>query len=83
MIERAPCVVVGCRNSSGKWAGSRYVCSKHWPLVPKAAKRRYRLVCRRWAREADPSRKARLDALARRMWDRLERLAQERAVGIG
>lgn len=83
MSERAPCVVVGCCNSSAKWAGSRYICSKHWPLVPKASKRRYRLVCRRRDREADPARKHRLQLLAWRMWDRLERLAQERAVGIG
>lgn len=43
MPERIVCDVPGCKNSSARFAGCiGYLCSRHWRLVPKAAKRRDR-----------------------------------------
>ena len=79
----AMCIVVGCRNCSAKWSGHRYICSKHWPAVPKTMRRRYRLVCRKLKAEAHPTHRQLLSRLAAMMGARIERTAQVRAVGIG
>lgn len=84
-MERSVCIVVGCRNSSAKWAGQRYICGPHWRPIPKAMKRVHR---RTWAifekaRQArDEPRMGRAIDAFNWNWKRLERAAQEKAVGI-
>jgi hypothetical protein len=74
---RIRCVVPHCactrgdRKNSPVAPGMEFICRKHWALVPKAWKRRRRLFARRQRRD-----------LEAKMWDRMKRIAIERAVGI-
>lgn len=46
MTERAVCEVPGCTNSSARFAGSEYLCSRHWRMVPGRLKRRRTRIVR-------------------------------------
>ncbi len=70
------CVVPGCPNARGDRTsvvadGKESICLKHWGAIPRTWRRRLRLFEKR----------GRMD-LASRMWERIKRLAIERAVGL-
>lgn len=96
MIERSVCIVPGCCNSSAKYAGYRYICSRHWRDVPRWMKRRDRALIRRykdaglvrdspdgldWQHLGSPAGKKAYRTLTR-SWNLIERAAIRRAAGL-
>lgn len=77
-MTRLRCVVPHCRRTTGRAGFTEWICGRHWPAIPKAARRAYGRRVRRWRRFHRPS-----DGVAaRRMWQWLKRRAIERAMGL-
>lgn len=90
MTDRAACVVPGCRNSSAKWLGFRYICSPHFRTVPRWMKRRRTRLAARLRQmgemEFTPDTYRPTTARARRLivqaWMAMENAAIRRAAGL-
>lgn len=79
MTERAVCVVPGCRNSSARYARSRYLCSRHWREVPRWMKRRRQRIARRLVELGELLPPAAKDPFYRRGPVRVVRCGERRA----
>ncbi|WP_156927842.1 hypothetical protein [Bradyrhizobium sp. Tv2a-2] len=78
--DRARCVVPFCRRTTKRFK-AEWICGNHWPLIPKAQRRVWGRLRKRWRRYG-PEAGVHFDARWWRIWDRLKREAIERAAGI-
>jgi hypothetical protein len=68
--DRIPCIAPGCRRTTrfdGRF--DRYICAKHWAMIPRATRRAYLRARRLFVRGLKSQ--AALD----RLWARCERIA--------
>lgn len=78
---RIPCVVPFCRRTTAGKAGAEWICGNHWPMVPKARRRVWGRLRKRWRRYG-PEAGEHFPARWWRVWAALKREAIERATGI-
>jgi len=64
MVNRLPCLVPGCRRTTGEPCGE-WICPKHWRVIPLKRRKAYKR-----ARDQDRPYEVR-----RRLWDRLRQMA--------
>lgn len=79
MSGRVTCLIDGCKHTTGRDVGSRWICAKHWrQLIPPRSRirRAYHALYRRGARLGWPP-----EMVNRwwRFWETLEAVAQRRA----
>lgn len=92
--DRTPCCVPYCRRST-KHSYSEWICSVHWPAVPKRLKRRLSLFKRRYRQRYGNTAwhlypagsdnrigAVRVDRLIRKVWAACKKAAIESAAGI-
>lgn len=83
MTDRIRCLVPGCRRTHPAGRFREWVCSRHWPLVPKVRRRVYSRLNARARRlheaaegramtEAEATEWWRLQAVLDRLWARLK-----------
>lgn len=82
MTGRLRCCVPFCKGTRGIRKGEselpeEWICSKHWPLVPKRL-RRLHGMCKRALKQGRD-----VWDVAERTWERCKRAAIEAAGGIG
>lgn len=76
----AVCEVPGCTNCSQRFAGQEYLCSRHWPMVPRRLRlRRARLRQRYARRRVDSDRYNRVNMV---IWRAMVKAAIRNAAGI-
>jgi hypothetical protein len=90
VVSRVCCEVPGCPNTSAKFVGQEYLCSRHYRLVPKKLKRRRAALARmlhrreRLTYEAGTyvTRDLKAGWLMYRVWQSMVKAAIERAAGL-
>lgn len=75
--DRKNCVVPGCRRTCPPDEYDEWICAKHWPLVPKAMRKRYLRYRRRALRDH------RWVGVSNRMWARCKTAAIGNALSGG
>lgn len=81
--ERVRCAVPGCHRTHAPFedGSSEWICGKHWDAIPKTYRRVHYRFRRRFKAGRLSSNSIRL--WNERIWERLKRVAIERAAGIG
>jgi hypothetical protein len=80
--DRIPCLVPNCRRTAPKAKyppRTQIICQKHWPLVPTRVRRLHAAIHRKAKRTGwTPA----LQRVASFHWQRIRRIAIEKAVGL-